>query len=36
LKKRFEMEMSDEEREQLELVREYEMEMDKRLKKRKT
>ena len=36
LKKRFEMEMSEEEREQLELVREYEMEMDKRLKKRKT
>jgi len=36
LKKRFEMEMSKEEREQLELVREYEMEMDKRLKKRKT
>jgi hypothetical protein len=35
LKKRFEMEMSEEEREQLELVREYEMEMDKRLKKRK-
>lgn len=35
LKKRFEMEMSKEEREQLELVREYEMEMDKRLKKRK-
>jgi hypothetical protein len=30
------MEMSEEEREQLELVREYEMEMDKRLKKRKT
>jgi hypothetical protein len=28
--------MSEEEREQLELVREYEMEMDKRLKKRKT
>ena len=36
LKKRFEVEMSEEEREQLELVREYEMEMDKRLKKRKT
>ena len=36
LKKHFEMEMSEEEREQLELVREYEMEMDKRLKKRKT
>jgi hypothetical protein len=36
LKKRFEMEMSEEEREQLELVREYEMEMAKRLKKRKT
>jgi hypothetical protein len=36
LKKCFEMEMSEEEREQLELVREYEMEMDKRLKKRKT
>ena len=36
LKKRFEMEMSEEQREQLELVREYEMEMDKRLKKRKT
>ena len=36
LKKRFEMEMSEEEREQLELVREYEMEIDKRLKKRKT
>lgn len=35
LKKRFEMEMSEEEREQLELVREYEAEMDKRLKKRK-
>ena len=35
LKKCFEMEMSEEEREQLELVREYEMEMDKRLKKRK-
>jgi hypothetical protein len=30
------MEMSEEEREQLELVREYETEMDKRLKKRKT
>jgi hypothetical protein len=36
LKERFEMEMSEEKREQLELVREYEMEMDKRLKKRKT
>jgi len=36
LKKRFEMEMSEEEREQLKLVREYEIEMDKRLKKRKT
>jgi len=36
LKKRFEMKMSEEEREQLELVREYEMEMDKRLNKRKT
>jgi hypothetical protein len=36
LKKRFEMEMSEEERDQLELVREYEMEMDKRLKKHKT
>ena len=36
LKKRFEVEMSEEEREQLELMREYEMEMDKRLKKRKT
>jgi len=36
LKKRFEIEMSEEEREQLELVREYEVEIDKRLKKRKT
>jgi hypothetical protein len=36
LKKRFEMEMTEDECEQLELVREYEMEMEKRLKKRKT
>ncbi len=35
LKKRFEMEMSEEEHEQLELVRKYELEIDKRLKKRK-
>jgi hypothetical protein len=35
LKKRFEMEMSEEEREQLELVREYEAAIEKRRKERK-